>query len=577
MKGNGSASMVVLLTAAVIAVILSGCATLSGPAPRPGPLAQGSARWAYAIAQPSIAGFPPDVQLYTIIGGFVYRDGRLPSNTGDWSVVTWSPSLKQVFQVTVKFDGTFFTTTRNENAPPSQNGQPLPQGWADSTDVFAVVAPHLGCGGISHAQVAVLNVASYAEAPNQPVWGINFNVGQNQLVKWDGTYVGPQGAPDVPCAASLKSEFLKTDACANLVMAGTPYDMNDPAWRLPHGDQNRDVCAYKFFSALHMLGYQTNIDGSMFEDQQLRALEKFQRNRTLPITSVLDRTALQTMDALLVTREAQIAPIASAFPLYARMKALHPNDVSQDWVAYLFNIPMTVLPQRLHMTALETLQCINIQCLGDIVDAAGNSLGVQRRIDPVMPHFFVGGDFNRDFPKDYRYSAAVYVETVLHEFAHYVDGVVRQPQADLPVHGSVNTRGFYDTSYDMAQFTSASGCAPKRSTNPKDWISRYGFLGATTSFCPTGKADPYEEWADAFSIYVTAGKTFRAAALQNATIHQKYDWLKLNVFNGIEYDTDLAQPLHTGCVDVAGAPPQQQPSYTSCSESYVWDAELRIK
>jgi hypothetical protein len=48
------------------------------------------------------------------------------------------------------------------------------------------------------------------------------------------------------------------------------------------------------------------------------------------------------------------------------------------------------------------------------------------------------------------------------------------------------------------------------------------------------------------------------------------------VFQGVEYDTDLQQGLHSGCNDVAGYE-LSQPGYMSCSETYLWDGELRLK
>jgi hypothetical protein len=163
----------------------------ASPTTRGGPSFDGSARWALGFAQPQITGFAADAQLYQILGSLIMKDGRLPTNQGNWSFVTWSPSQQKVFQVTVDNNGAVTTSTRAETSPPTVSGSPLPGTWANSTDVFAAAAPHLD-PGVFQATLAVLNVASYSGVPNQAVWGINFNTGPNQLVKWDGTYVGPQ-------------------------------------------------------------------------------------------------------------------------------------------------------------------------------------------------------------------------------------------------------------------------------------------------------------------------------------------------------------------------------------------------
>ena len=176
-------------------IVLLGGMMLSASCPqpvsRPESVFEGSAKWALNIAQPLITAFAADAKLYSVLGAMIYKDGRLPANTGDWSFVAWSVSQQKEFQVTVKYDGTTSTATRTKASPPSPNGQPIPNGWLNSTDIFAVTAPHLS-GGVTHAQLVVFNFVSYPQASNQAVWGINFNEGPNQLVKWDGTYLGPQ-------------------------------------------------------------------------------------------------------------------------------------------------------------------------------------------------------------------------------------------------------------------------------------------------------------------------------------------------------------------------------------------------
>jgi hypothetical protein len=150
----------------------------------------GSARWAFAIAQPRIAAFAGDAELRTIIGATVRLDGRIPANTGTWSFVAWSPTHSTI-QVTVDANGVASTTTRTEAAPGPGIQVPLPASWADSIQVFAATNGHRDPGA-SIANLVVLNLASYSQAPHKATWGINFNAGQNQLVAVDGSYIGPE-------------------------------------------------------------------------------------------------------------------------------------------------------------------------------------------------------------------------------------------------------------------------------------------------------------------------------------------------------------------------------------------------
>jgi hypothetical protein len=161
------------------------------PQTRPGPAYDGSAYWAWALAQPLVTSFAADAKLYRILGSTIMPDGRLPSNTGAWSFVVWSASHQQEFQVTVSADGHTSTSTTQSSGQTINGGLPVPVGWANSLIVFQAAAPHLAAG-VTHSQLAVLNMASYPQAPGQVVWGINYNVGSNQLVRWDGTYIGAQ-------------------------------------------------------------------------------------------------------------------------------------------------------------------------------------------------------------------------------------------------------------------------------------------------------------------------------------------------------------------------------------------------
>ncbi|TMQ15543.1 MAG: hypothetical protein E6J90_07740 [Deltaproteobacteria bacterium] len=178
-----------LVAALAILGVAAGCPVPMTITPRP-PGTDGSARWAFGIAQPRIAAIAGDAELRTIIGSSVTLDGRLPANTGSWSFVAWSPT-RSTIQVTVSFDGTTSAAQRNEAAPGPGIQVPMPASWADSIQVYAATSGHRGAGA-TFAQLAMLNVVSYAQTPGKATWGINFNAPPNQLVALDGTYIGPE-------------------------------------------------------------------------------------------------------------------------------------------------------------------------------------------------------------------------------------------------------------------------------------------------------------------------------------------------------------------------------------------------
>jgi hypothetical protein len=172
--------------AALASLAIAGCPK---PSPRP-PGTDGTARWAFGIAQPKIAAFAPDAELRTIAGAPVSLDGRLPANTGSWSFVAWSPT-RSTIQVIVNADGTTSSSQRTDLAPGPGIQQPLPAGWADSGQVFAATSGKRDPAA-RLANLVVLNVASYTQAPGKAVWAISFDAGPNQLVAVDGAYLPPE-------------------------------------------------------------------------------------------------------------------------------------------------------------------------------------------------------------------------------------------------------------------------------------------------------------------------------------------------------------------------------------------------
>jgi hypothetical protein len=161
------------------------------PTVRPGSAFEGSAKWALQKAQPEINNFASDAQLYQILGSQIWKDGRLPGNTGTWSFVCWSNSVKQKFQISVDHLGkTYKSYDESPNPPLSSSGTPIPSSWVNSTEVFHSIP----VSAITHdyCSILALNLISYIEAPNIAVWNISGLGSKNHLVRWDGHYIGTQ-------------------------------------------------------------------------------------------------------------------------------------------------------------------------------------------------------------------------------------------------------------------------------------------------------------------------------------------------------------------------------------------------
>lgn len=73
------------------------------------------------------------------------------------------------------------------------------------------------------------------------------------------------------------------------------------------------------------------------------------------------------------------------------------------------------------------------------------------------------------------------------------------------------------------------------------WKNNYNLKETSTKndFCSDyGQTDPYEDFAECYIYYILHGEEFRKTAEENTLLKAKYDFLKTNVFSGIEYSYD---------------------------------------
>jgi len=166
----------------------------------------------------------------------------------------------------------------------------------------------------------------------------------------------------------------------------------------------------------------------------------------------------------------------------------------------------------------------------------------------------------------------VHVHTIYHEYAHYLDREIYDQTPSAPHQGFVATAAFANIGFDLSQVTPQSDCVPHRSSDVHDYISRYGYDPGYGE-CQAGWAVYQEDFAESFAFYVSAGRRFRTAAAQRPMLAQRYNWLRDNVFGGVQYDTDLPADVHSGCNDVPGME-SQQPGWISCNEEAIWDGNL---
>jgi alpha-tubulin suppressor-like RCC1 family protein len=460
-------------------------------------------------------------------------------------------------------------------------GDTRPRGAAANQMGSNLPAINLGAGRTATALAAGMwHNCAILDNLSVKCWGLNSN---GQLGVGDTNNRGDSNGevgnnlPVARLTGNMRSKYFSGDTQAAKLMAGATYDMNDPAWFLPNWDYNKSTFAYKVFSSLWMLGYNTSQfqGGGERSDSQIATLGKFQAKNGLFVESILRANVLSAIDAQLAVVEVRLAAGAPDFQLYGHMQPMLPNDITVDAVANVYGLAYKVLPASTHMALWETLQCSADQCDGFVQDATGAPMSHwfhDQPIDPASDFRFVGAYADPFSTSAMLFGAAIRAHTVIHEFAHYLDGGKNNVN-EYPEYAHrflYHSWPLLDISHDMS--LESNGCAPLRAgATIRDFMTIYAYGGSYN--CPAGTSSYGEEFAETFATYVTQGRRFRAAALQNSALSAKYAWLKNTIFGGVEYDTDLQASLESGCNDVPGSE-SAQPGYLSCSNDAVWDGTL---
>jgi len=117
------------------------------------------------------------------------------------------------------------------------------------------------------------------------------------------------------------------------------------------------------------------------------------------------------------------------------------------------------------------------------------------------------------------------VAVLVHELGHVVDTGLLDP------FGPGEKTAFLDRGQPVLdtdpsfQYYSASWADSEKRTGSKwEFVSGYA------------RTNPFEDFAEAYAAYVLHGPLFRFYAEENEVLAEKYNYLKMTVFNGIEFD-----------------------------------------
>lgn len=349
--------------------------------------------------------------------------------------------------------------------------------------------------------------------------------------------------------AILSSKFLRDDATANQIAgnARADYRIDDFPLVSGKGFVTTESFAYRVLSAIRQLGYTPPLDGDPQPGKAL--LNKFQRLNGLPVTDLITKELLLVIDSNLKKSEADDARLGPAFPLYLHLTNQIPlNEPSREHFARLLDTVFKALPAHLVPYSLENFHNFYRQQLPYFVYKG-------RQDDAIPAGSICDINYYPEFSNDCVFRANTIITLnsgefevsgiLLHEYAHWLDGNLFTTLSET-ARGSVVTLPFYGISFDTADGTVNSDFRTyyplrrDKSVVATEFVSAYA-RGHEATLSGVSKYTPFEDFAESFGLYVQGGRIFRYLAGRESTLREKYEWLKKNVFAGIEYETgDIA-------------------------------------
>jgi len=195
-------------------------------------------------------------------------------------------------------------------------------------------------------------------------------------------------------------------------------------------------------------------------------------------------------------------------------------------------------PSKIHFYSLEYNFLINLpEWIRSFQNKVWSGKGSDAFLSNIQPFFPVQNSNN---PNTFNLEDGLLksdcgnVDILTHEWGHNVDFELLLPQNqnqidprftlyDIPFYKTDKSLDFYSISWDSNTV-----------------MKNKSFLTYYSMYQPGGDPTypyPAEDFAETFSMYVNEGNIFRIVAQKDSILKQKYEWMKNNVFNGIEYDT----------------------------------------
>ncbi len=349
----------------------------------------------------------------------------------------------------------------------------------------------------------------------------------------------------------LKSEFLRGDPTAQAIASGKidKYDIRMFSSIYGEGGPySTDNFAYKFLSSLRMLGYTRfykTAGGQYVAEQYLNRAKEF--NNLTP-SRFVDLAILKVVDSALVDKENIDKNSATKLPIFNRLIDSPLNEPPKEHIAGLLSDIFAALPSNLVIWSEKNFKDFYVRQFGAgarIKDVSNSDYQIcETTMYPELGSYCVVGEYfgvslvNKVPTNSPNFDDFSYASVALHEYGHYLDKKLFNPEPET-ARGIIDTTGFYDISYDLSD-PAPGGLrefAYKRPQNVKnEFVSDYA-QGWKRTVDGKDYFSAAEDFAESFSMYVTDGKVFKKLGGSSDVLKQKYDWLKINVFGGREYQS----------------------------------------
>lgn len=286
---------------------------------------------------------------------------------------------------------------------------------------------------------------------------------------------------------------------------------------------------YRISSALKMLdfAYQDPFSPSTLKTFRIA----FQRIHNIAETDFITSEFILLLDEALLQHEQTMQHDVTDFPIdenfffggrYVEYVPHDVNEPTKDHVRYFFASLLAALPEHIAPRTLETVYYFfRCQSHGIIKYVNGNTM---------LQYIPGGAVFKRTRISP---SHALEVATFFHEYAHQIDSFLYH--YFYPHSGMVETRAFYEILLDMEdEISGPYGTYAKHNADSR-FVTGYSDGWEHPEY--PGYFSVVESFAESFALYVVNGKLYRYLAEIDDNYMQQYEWLKTNVFDGIEYDT----------------------------------------